>query len=228
MATSAAPRSEIWSGKRDSNSRLRPWQGRTLPLSYSRPRRDPRPRNVPYGRLDGQGSRPQLQAPGSGTSRVPPHIRRGTGRLLGWRYPSSMRENRQARARSQPEPGPSPEPADPQPPSPRHSLSQHLRRLLGRRRVDVEPGPPLEPGDLGQLRHDLDVPVVDTSSAGVRNGALWMIRLYGGDSSARFMRCSVSFSIRARLSYSWRAALLERATRGASAAATSRTRNRGA
>jgi hypothetical protein len=31
--------SEGWSGKRDSNPRLRPWQGRTLPLSYSRPRR---------------------------------------------------------------------------------------------------------------------------------------------------------------------------------------------
>src|SRR5262245_55139381 len=30
--------SEGWSGKRDSNPRLRPWQGRTLPLSYSRPR----------------------------------------------------------------------------------------------------------------------------------------------------------------------------------------------
>src|SRR4029453_12135823 len=28
-----------WRGKRDSNPRLRPWQGRTLPLSYSRPRR---------------------------------------------------------------------------------------------------------------------------------------------------------------------------------------------
>ena len=27
---------ERWSGKRDSNPRLRPWQGRTLPLSYSR------------------------------------------------------------------------------------------------------------------------------------------------------------------------------------------------
>ena len=25
-----------WSGKRDSNSRLRPWQGRALPLNYSR------------------------------------------------------------------------------------------------------------------------------------------------------------------------------------------------
>ena len=26
-----------WSGKRDSNPRLQPWQGCTLPLSYSRP-----------------------------------------------------------------------------------------------------------------------------------------------------------------------------------------------
>ena len=25
-----------WSGRRDLNPRLRPWQGRTLPLSYSR------------------------------------------------------------------------------------------------------------------------------------------------------------------------------------------------
>ena len=31
-----ASASEGWSGKRDSNPRLRPWQGRTLPLSYSR------------------------------------------------------------------------------------------------------------------------------------------------------------------------------------------------
>ena len=30
---------ERMSGKRDSNPRLRPWQGRTLPLSYSRSRR---------------------------------------------------------------------------------------------------------------------------------------------------------------------------------------------
>ena len=29
-------RAKLWSGKRDSNPRLRPWQGRTLPLSYSR------------------------------------------------------------------------------------------------------------------------------------------------------------------------------------------------
>ncbi len=31
---------EIWSGRRDLNPRLRPWQGRTLPLSYSRSARD--------------------------------------------------------------------------------------------------------------------------------------------------------------------------------------------
>ncbi len=30
------PADQNWSGKRDSNPRLRPWQGRTLPLSYSR------------------------------------------------------------------------------------------------------------------------------------------------------------------------------------------------
>src|SRR4029453_3031044 len=35
----ACQASEGWSGKRDSNPRLRPWQGRTLPLSYSRSRR---------------------------------------------------------------------------------------------------------------------------------------------------------------------------------------------
>src|SRR6056297_2891636 len=29
-------RQKKWSGKRDSNSRLQPWQGCTLPLSYSR------------------------------------------------------------------------------------------------------------------------------------------------------------------------------------------------
>ncbi len=33
----ASGRTRDWSGKRDLNPRLRPWQGRTLPLSYSRP-----------------------------------------------------------------------------------------------------------------------------------------------------------------------------------------------
>src|SRR3954465_13337808 len=36
---SAALILEAWSGRRDLNSRLRPWQGRTLPLSYSRLRK---------------------------------------------------------------------------------------------------------------------------------------------------------------------------------------------
>src|SRR5580693_1273538 len=35
-STRASRTEENWSGKRDSNPRLRPWQGRTLPLSYSR------------------------------------------------------------------------------------------------------------------------------------------------------------------------------------------------
>jgi integrase len=35
-APSNSARGGEWSGKRDSNPRLRPWQGRTLPLSYSR------------------------------------------------------------------------------------------------------------------------------------------------------------------------------------------------
>jgi hypothetical protein len=46
--------SEGWSGKRDSNPRLRPWQGRTLPLSYSRLRRNLR---VPRGFAANQPSR---------------------------------------------------------------------------------------------------------------------------------------------------------------------------
>ena len=37
------PGTKLWSGKRDSNPRLRPWQGRTLPLSYSR---TPRPQTI--------------------------------------------------------------------------------------------------------------------------------------------------------------------------------------
>src|SRR5688572_13932580 len=51
--------SEGWSGKRDSNPRLRPWQGRTLPLSYSRPRRNP---SVPRGFQPNQGSLVDLDA----------------------------------------------------------------------------------------------------------------------------------------------------------------------
>jgi hypothetical protein len=56
---SHAYESEGWSGKRDSNPRLRPWQGRTLPLSYSRPRREPRPQYVPHGPESGKAGRPR-------------------------------------------------------------------------------------------------------------------------------------------------------------------------
>jgi hypothetical protein len=47
---------EIWSGRRDLNPRLRPWQGRTLPLSYSRSTGNivpftPTRRNSPAGGL---------------------------------------------------------------------------------------------------------------------------------------------------------------------------------
>ena len=42
--------SEGWSGKRDSNPRLRPWQGRTLPLSYSRSPRSPHRTTAARGR----------------------------------------------------------------------------------------------------------------------------------------------------------------------------------
>jgi hypothetical protein len=39
---------KVWSGRRDSNPRLQPWQGCALPLSYARtPQRD-----TPHGRLD--------------------------------------------------------------------------------------------------------------------------------------------------------------------------------
>src|SRR3989338_1367309 len=39
-------------------------------------------------------------------------------------------------------------------------LPQHLGRLLGRRRVDVDSGPPLEAGVLRQPRRDLEGPVI--------------------------------------------------------------------
>ena len=61
-----------WSGKRDSNPRLRPWQGRTLPLSYSRlparyaapprrPFRSPRTPIVPHGSKGNQGDGSRLE-----------------------------------------------------------------------------------------------------------------------------------------------------------------------
>src|ERR1044071_8376066 len=58
-------RDESWSGKRDSNPRLRPWQGRTLPLSYSRSRRTHR---VPQPFRGGQGG--EREGPGLAGPRV--------------------------------------------------------------------------------------------------------------------------------------------------------------
>ena len=50
-----------WSGKRDSNPRLRPWQGRTLPLSYSRSRNPNR--TIPPRRQTTRGPRePEIQS----------------------------------------------------------------------------------------------------------------------------------------------------------------------
>ena len=55
LSSARGAEAEGWSGKRDSNPRLRPWQGRTLPLSYSRsPVEDV---IVPEGSSAGQGSR---------------------------------------------------------------------------------------------------------------------------------------------------------------------------
>ena len=41
-----------------------------------------------------------------------------------------------------------------------HRFAQKLRRLFRRSGIDVKAGAPFEPGDLGQLGHDLHVPVI--------------------------------------------------------------------
>src|SRR6059036_2923228 len=83
-----------WSGKRDSNPRLQPWQGCTLPLSYSRqiaPKPE-RPREY-TGRIarlsrsrqpEPQAQRPQSQAPqGDGHRTRRPRAPRGRGAVRG-------------------------------------------------------------------------------------------------------------------------------------------------
>ena len=52
-----------WSGKRDSNPRLRPWQGRTLPLSYSRSRNPDRTTADPELTTDGVRDQAASNAP---------------------------------------------------------------------------------------------------------------------------------------------------------------------
>src|SRR5659263_555123 len=51
-------------------------------------------------------------------------------------------------------------------------LPEVLGGLLRRGRVDVEPGTPLEPGHLRQLRHDLDVPVEKVPRPLLERGAV--------------------------------------------------------
>ena len=46
---------KIWSGRRDLNPRLRPWQGRALPLSYSRLLLHAPLYNIQYRRTPGNG-----------------------------------------------------------------------------------------------------------------------------------------------------------------------------
>ena len=92
-------KSKKWSGKRDSNPRLRPWQGRTLPLSYSRSpeafivpqqtgARQPRsaPRARPEGRPAGVAAR--VRGTSGNGRRGARRARRAAGN---WRGDSSRR-----------------------------------------------------------------------------------------------------------------------------------------
>ena len=76
---SLLPGGRSWSGKRDSNPRLRPWQGRTLPLSYSRSRRT---LTVPhrFGARQDEAAAGRAEAPPSrlrSPVRVAQHLGRG-------------------------------------------------------------------------------------------------------------------------------------------------------
>ena len=73
-----------WSGKRDSNPRLRPWQGRTLPLSYSRSPRTLRQRYHRERLRFKALSRPGLAPRGSDRLRTRPSRRRGTRGSGAW------------------------------------------------------------------------------------------------------------------------------------------------
>ena len=98
-----------WSGKRDSNPRLRPWQGRTLPLSYSRSPRTlrqryhrerlrfkalSRPGLAPRG-SDQAGGRSQPCHPAAGLSRSASRRAAATGSGRG---PRGRRRNGQPAA----------------------------------------------------------------------------------------------------------------------------------
>src|SRR5215813_3105227 len=112
--------SEGWSGKRDSNPRLRPWQGRTLPLSYSR--------SLRKSSVTQRYLRDQEKA----DLKVRLYICL-VGAVL------RVRGRRGLRTR----------------------VAKNLRRLFGRSRIQIEPGRPLESGDLRQLRNDFHMPVIE-------------------------------------------------------------------
>ena len=65
LGCSAPQRFKKWSGKRDSNPRLRPWQGRTLPLSYSRSRLSQKGKNT-KDTATVQGRQPNDRTPVAG------------------------------------------------------------------------------------------------------------------------------------------------------------------
>jgi hypothetical protein len=82
--TSYSNAEKIWSGRRGSNPRPRPWQGRALPLSYTRIRKigdDGSPttgRAMPNAARECNSRRSSEQAPSSG---VPPPNWRKSGRV---------------------------------------------------------------------------------------------------------------------------------------------------
>src|SRR5687767_770356 len=67
-----SPCNEFWSGKRDSNPRPRPWQGRALPLSYSR-----LTINATAAILTRRPPRPHVSRRPRATPSPPPRARRG-------------------------------------------------------------------------------------------------------------------------------------------------------
>ena len=101
--------------------------------------------------------------------------------------------------------------------------AQDFRRFLRRRRVDVEPAPPLEPGDARDARHQLDVPVKE------RRRVLRERRAVDDQVVRRRARARGSMprqrptSASAPGSRTRAAAPPRTATRGCAAAATSRT-----
>ena len=101
-------------------------------------------------------------------------------------------------------------------------VAQHLRRFLRRRRVEVEPGRPLEAGHLRQLRNDLHVPVVEVA------GRLGQRRACGsaGCTADGAASCSSAAGCRRAAAPATRirgAARPRRAPDAASAGSTSRT-----